>query len=81
MPDKAIDLIDEAASRVRINFSTAPISVNEASKMLESVRQEKDEAISDRQYEYAAELRERETKLADKLAALETEWEKEREDE
>ena len=81
MPDKAIDLIDEAASRVRINFSTAPISVNEASKMLENVRREKDEAISDRQYEYAAELRERETKLADKLATLETEWNKEREDE
>ena len=81
MPDKAIDLIDEAASRVRINFSTAPISVNEASKMLENVRREKDEAISDRQYEYAAELRERETKLADKLTTLETEWNKEREDE
>ena len=81
MPDKAIDLIDEAASRVRINFSTAPISVNEASKMLENVRQEKDEAISDRQYEYAAELRERETKLAEKLTKLEAEWEKERKDE
>ena len=81
MPDKAIDLIDEAASRVRINFSTAPISVNEASKMLDNVRREKDEAISDRQYEYAAELRERETKLAEKLTKLEAEWEKERKDE
>ena len=46
LPDKAIDLIDEAASRVRINFTTAPLSVQEATKMLESVRKEKDEAIA-----------------------------------
>ena len=44
LPDKAIDLIDEAASRVRINYTTAPISITEATKMLESVRKEKDEA-------------------------------------
>ena len=78
MPDKAIDLIDEASSRVRINFSTAPLSVNEASKLLESLRGEKDEAISARQYEYAAELRDRESKLSDKLVGLEKEWEEER---
>jgi len=77
MPDKAIDLIDEAASRVRINFSTVPLSVSEASKGLESVRKEKDEAISARQYEYAAELRDREAKLSEKLAGLEKEWEEE----
>ena len=81
MPDKAIDLIDEASSRVRINFSTAPLSVNEASKMLVSVRHEKDEAISGRQYEYAAELRERETSLSDKLTTLEKAWQEERGDE
>ena len=63
LPDKAIDLIDEAASRVRINFSTAPISVKEATKMLQSVQKEKDEAITSRQYEYAAELRDREANL------------------
>ena len=65
LPDKAIDLIDEAGSKVRINFSTAPMSVSETSRMLESLRQEKDEAISGRQYEYAAELRDREEKLSD----------------
>ena len=81
MPDKAIDLVDEAASRVRINFTTAPLSVSEASKMLESVRSEKDEAISVRQYEYAAELREREAKLSEKLTELEKAWEEERGDE
>ena len=78
LPDKAIDLMDEAASRVRINFSTAPMSVSEASKMLGSVRGEKDEAISARQYEYAAELRERETSLSEKLMELEKAWEEEK---
>ena len=81
MPDKAIDLIDEAASRVRINFSTAPLSVNEVSKMLEKTKTEKDEAISARQYEYAGELRDRETKLSEKLADLQKEWQEEREKE
>ena len=81
MPDKAIDLIDEAASRVRINFSTAPLSVNEVSKMLDKTKAEKDEAISARQYEYAGELRDRETKLSEKLADLQKEWQEEREKE
>jgi len=78
LPDKAIDLMDEAASRVRINFTTAPMSVSEASKALESVRSEKDEAISGRQYEYAAELRERETTLSEKLSELQSQWEEEK---
>ena len=77
LPDKAIDLIDEAASRVRINFSTAPISVKDASKMLQNVQKEKDEAITSRQYEHAAELRDREASLQEKLGDLEKDWEKE----
>ena len=81
LPDKAIDLIDEAASRVRINFSTAPLSVNETSKALESLRNEKDEAISGRQYEYAAELRDREAKLSEKLTELQKAWQEEQSDE
>ena len=81
LPDKAIDLIDEAASRVRINFSTAPLSVKEVVKGLESVRKEKDEAISSRQYEFAAELRDREANLTEKLSALEKDWQEERGDE
>ena len=81
LPDKAIDLIDEAASRVRINFSTAPLSVSETSKALESLRGEKDEAISGRQYEYAAELRDREAKLSEKLMELQKAWQDERSDE
>ena len=71
LPDKAIDLIDEAASRVRIRHSTMPLSVKEAMKVLENVRSEKEEALSDQQYEFAAELRERELNLAGKVESLE----------
>ena len=74
LPDKAIDLMDEAGSRVRIRTSNMPLSVKESQKMLETVRRDKDEAISQQQYEYAAELRDREVKLADSLQQLQTEW-------
>jgi ATP-dependent Clp protease ATP-binding subunit ClpC len=78
LPDKAIDLIDEASSRVRIRNTSTPISVKETSKALENVRKEKDEALTQQQYEYAAELREREQTLTEKLATLEKEWESKR---
>ncbi|MCY4623876.1 MAG: ATP-dependent Clp protease ATP-binding subunit [Chloroflexi bacterium] len=81
LPDKAIDLIDEAASRVRIRHSTMPLSVKEAMKVLENVRSEKEEALSDQQYEYAAELRERELSLAGKVESLEGEWQETKENE
>ena len=77
LPDKAIDLIDEASSRVRINFSSPPLPVKDAEKMLQSVRADKDEAISSRQYEHAAELRDREANLTEKLATLQKDWESE----
>ena len=81
LPDKAIDLIDEAGSRVRLRNSTTPLSVKEVMKVLENVRKEKDDAISAQQYEYAAELREREIRLVEKMEGLEREWHEEREDE
>ncbi|MBT17830.1 MAG: NDP-hexose 4-ketoreductase [Dehalococcoidia bacterium] len=74
LPDKAIDLMDEAGSRVRIRSSGTPIPVKEARKVLDTVRRDKDEAIAQQQYEYAAELRDRELKLADKLQRLQAEW-------
>ena len=74
LPDKAIDLMDEAASHVRIRSSTPPLSVKEATKVLETVRKEKEEATAQSQYEYAAELRDRELKLGEKLEVLESEW-------
>ncbi len=75
LPDKAIDLIDEAASRVRINNSEQPLSLTEVTKMLDRVRKEKNEAISARQYDQAAELRERETNLEQKMEMLQSDWE------
>ena len=81
LPDKAIDLIDEAGSRVRLRNSTTPLSVKEVTKVLENVRKEKDDAISSQQYEYAAELREREIRLVEKVEGLEREWHEERDEE
>src|SRR3990172_461964 len=79
-PDKAIDLVDEAASRVRIKRSYAPPSLQEASKGLDSLRREKEEAIAAQQYEYAAQLRDREVQLADKLEGMQTGWKNERDE-
>ena len=79
LPDKAIDLMDEASSRVRIKAANAPLSVKEAMQVLETVRREKDEAIGGQQYEYAAELRDRELRLGEKLQDLESEWHTEQE--
>jgi ATP-dependent Clp protease ATP-binding subunit ClpC len=73
LPDKAIDLVDEASSRVRIKRSATPPSLKEAQRGLESLRKEKDAAISAQQYEYAADLRDREVKLQERIETLETE--------
>ena len=77
LPDKAIDLIDEAASRVRIKHSTVPKPLREAQKELDAVRREKDEVISAQKYETAAELRDRELKLVTKIEQLDGAWKKE----
>ncbi len=75
LPDKAIDLIDEASSRVRIRKSQTPPSVKEAMRGLESVRKEKEAAITAQQYEYAAELRDRELKLVERIESMDGGWE------
>ncbi|MBM3156745.1 MAG: ATP-dependent Clp protease ATP-binding subunit [Chloroflexi bacterium] len=74
LPDKAIDLIDEASSRLRIKQSSQPLGLNESMKALESVRKDKEQAIASQQYEYAAELRERELKLSEKVEKVRSEW-------
>ena len=78
LPDKAIDVMDEASSRVRLRNSSTPLSLYETMRVLESVRKEKDDAIGDRQYEYAAELRDRETRLEEKLQGQRDKWEDEK---
>jgi len=74
LPDKAIDLVDEASSRVRIKRGSAPIGLAEARRALESVRKEKESAIAAQQYEYSSELRDRELQLMEKIETIEKEW-------
>jgi len=74
LPDKAIDLVDEVASRVRIRHSTVPISLKQIREQLDSVRKDKDAALATQQYDYAGELREREVQLEEKGKQTEAEW-------
>ena len=73
MPDKAIDLIDEASSRVRMYRSAAPPSLKEALAGLQSLNRELDAAVSNQEFELAAELRDRERKLRDRIDSQEQE--------
>ncbi len=73
LPDKAIDLIDEASSRVRIRRAATPPSMQEALKGLESLRRERDQATEAQQLEYASELTDREEKLRIKINEM-GEW-------
>jgi ATP-dependent Clp protease ATP-binding subunit ClpC len=74
LPDKAIDLIDEAASRVRLRHSSAPPSLREAQRDLDRLTKEKDGAINSQDYEAAAKLREDEAALREKVDGLRAEW-------
>ncbi len=77
LPDKAIDLLDEASSRVRIKRGGTPVGLKEARRALDVVRKDKEAAIGNQQYEYAAELRDREIQLMDRLQRLEQNWQSE----
>jgi ATP-dependent Clp protease ATP-binding subunit ClpC len=74
LPDKAIDLLDEAASRVRLYRSGGPPSLREAMKGLDSLRREKEAAINAQQFELAADLRDREDRLRERISRMEMEW-------
>jgi len=73
LPDKAIDLVDEAASRVRLRFHP-PITLKEARRLLESIRKEKETSLAQQQYDYAAEKRQQEIQMEEKIKLLEKEW-------
>jgi ATP-dependent Clp protease ATP-binding subunit ClpC len=81
LPDKAIDLVDEAASRVRIRHRTMPITLKQAKEQGDNIRKDKDAALATQQYDYAAELRERELQIDEKIKELEAEWRTEQEQE
>src|SRR6187401_3058975 len=74
LPDKAIDLIDEAASRVRLRHASAPPALREAQKDLERITKEKDAAINNQEYEEAANLRDAEAQAKEQLESLRTAW-------
>ncbi|WP_188208037.1 ATP-dependent protease ATP-binding subunit ClpC [Alkalibacillus aidingensis] len=74
LPDKAIDLIDEAASRVRLRSYTAPPNLKELEQKLEEVKKEKDAAVQSQEFEKAASLRDKEQKLKDELTKTKEQW-------
>lgn len=74
LPDKAIDLIDEAASRVRLSQSTAPEEVKRLESELREIEQGKNNAIELQEFEKAAALRDEERQISDRLKELKSEW-------
>jgi len=74
LPDKAIDLIDEAGSRMRIRRMTAPPDLREFDERIAEVRREKESAIDAQDFEKAASLRDREKQLLAQKATREKEW-------
>src|SRR5580765_923826 len=80
LPDKAIDVMDEAGARARINAMTRPPDVKEIEKEIEDIRVEKEAAIKAQDFEKAAALRDSEKQTKDKLEAILTQWREEREE-
>ena len=77
LPDKAIDLMDEAGSRVRLRKSSAPPNIKEAQHELEEVTRQKDEAIAAQDYEAAARLRDEEAQGKERIEGLRAAWHEE----
>jgi ATP-dependent Clp protease ATP-binding subunit ClpC len=74
LPDKAIDILDEASSKVKIANLTIPDDIIEMQKDLESIKKDKQSAISVKEYQKAAQIREQETILEEKLELRNKEW-------
>jgi ATP-dependent Clp protease ATP-binding subunit ClpC len=75
LPDKAIDLVDEAASRMRIKSMTSPPVYRELEDQIEQTRRAKEEAIENQEFEKAANLRDEERRLTQKKRELAEQWE------
>ena len=75
LPDKAIDLIDEAASRVRLSTLTAPPEIKELEDKIERLEQEKAEAISSQDFEKAAKIRDQQKQSKEQLEEIKENWE------
>jgi ATP-dependent Clp protease ATP-binding subunit ClpC len=77
LPDKAVDLIDEAGARLRIQRMSTPPEIKEYDERIEKVRQEKEAAIDGQDFEGAASLRDKEQQLQDERNRKEREWREE----
>ncbi len=80
LPDKAIDVMDEAGARARLGAQVPPPDVQELQEELETLGDAKDEAIRDQDFERAASLRDEEREIQEEIERLREEWEKEREE-
>jgi len=78
LPDKAIDLIDEAASRVRIKAFTAPPDMKQQQEKLDALNKETEEAVAHEDFEKAAHLRDKKKALQNEMARRRSEWENRR---
>lgn len=76
LPDKAIDLIDEAASRLRLAKTSEPETIRELQQQIEELERKKKKAADEERFEEAAELRRREQELREKLEKMRAEWER-----
>jgi len=74
LPDKAIDLIDEASSRVKIRHEAMPLDLKEAIEAGGKLQKDKDAALTGQQYDQAADLRDQELQIEGKIAKLKEEW-------
>ena len=79
LPDKAIDLIDEAASRVRLMNYTKPEKVKEYEAQIDELEENKEEAIKKEAYEKAGEIKKKQEKLRERIKEALEKWEKEKE--
>ncbi|MEY2536909.1 MAG: ATP-dependent Clp protease ATP-binding subunit ClpC [Verrucomicrobiota bacterium] len=80
LPDKAIDVMDEAGARARINAMTRPPNVKEIEREIEEIRIEKEAAIKAQDFEKAASLRDKEKQTKEKLDTILAKWREEREE-
>ena len=78
LPDKAIDLIDEASSRIRLGAYTAPPELEKLEAQIEELNQEKEKAIQTEAYEKAGEIKQKQNELRSRQEALREAWEKEK---
>ncbi|MTI60609.1 MAG: ATP-dependent Clp protease ATP-binding subunit [Firmicutes bacterium] len=74
LPDKAIDLIDEAASKVRLSNNTRPPEMKELNQKLEDLQKEKEAAVKNQEFEKAAKLRDKEKELQQELEDIKANW-------